>query len=102
MASRLKLQEELESILGTKNVYYQPPESIKMAYPAIVYKRTNILANFANNGIYKTDCQYSITVIDRKPDSPFVEKILKHFKMIRYDRAYIADGLNHDVFTLFY
>ena len=32
MANKLptKLQEKLEELLGSKNVYYQPPESVKM------------------------------------------------------------------------
>ena len=37
MDSRLKLQELLEKLLESKNVYYQPPESKKMEYPAIKY-----------------------------------------------------------------
>ena len=73
-----------------------------MAYPAIVYKRTTIVANYANNRIYKQDRQYNIILIDRKPDSPFIDKILEHFKMIRHDRFFTSEGLNHDVFTLFY
>ena len=37
MANRLDLQALLEDLLGSRNVYYQPPESVKMNYPAIVY-----------------------------------------------------------------
>ena len=40
---RLKLQKLLEDILEAngkaKNVYYQPPEGIKISYPCIVYNR---------------------------------------------------------------
>ena len=38
MASRLELQDTLETILESRNVYFNPPESIKMNYPAIIYK----------------------------------------------------------------
>ena len=34
MASRLELQSKFEELLGSRNVYYQPPESIKMSYTA--------------------------------------------------------------------
>jgi len=33
---RLKLHEILCGILNTRNAYFQPPESVKMNYPAIV------------------------------------------------------------------
>ena len=39
---RLALHELLCEKLGSRNVYFQPPESIKMKYPAIVYSRNRI------------------------------------------------------------
>lgn len=42
MASRLNLQTFLEEILESRNVYFQPPESVKMKYPAIVYALDDI------------------------------------------------------------
>ena len=35
---RNDLQKLLVEVLGSKNVYFQPPESVKMKYPAIVYQ----------------------------------------------------------------
>lgn len=55
MASRLDLQTFLEELLESKNVYFQPPESVKMKYPAIVYAeymaqlRTKGLKNLADH-----------------------------------------------------
>lgn len=37
MNSRIDLHEELRAILGSGFVYFQPPESVKMIYPCIVY-----------------------------------------------------------------
>ena len=37
--TRLELQSVLEQTLGSRNVYFQPPASVKMKYPAIVYER---------------------------------------------------------------
>ena len=56
MSSRIELQDELENLLGSKNVYYQPPESVKMEYPAIVYRRSNINNNFADDLVYRQSC----------------------------------------------
>lgn len=101
MASRVDLQRELETLLGSRNVYYQPPESVKMEYPAIRYSRSDIDTKFANNLPYMHKNKYEITVIDRKPDNPVIDKLLK-LPMCTYDRHYTADNLHHDVMTLYY
>ena len=101
MGSRLELQNLLESILGSRNVYYQPPESIKIKYPAIIYSRNNIDNNFADDIVYMQNHTYQIIVIDTNPDSEIVNKISK-LPMCRYNRHYTSDNLNHDVFILNY
>ena len=101
MGSRLELQNLLESILGSRNVYYQPPESIKIKYPAIIYSRNNIDNNFADDIVYMQNHTYQIIVIDANPDSETVNKISK-LPMCRYNRHYTSDNLNHDVFILNY
>lgn len=101
MASRLNLQTELEAILGSRNVYYQPPESVKMKYPAIVYSRKNIDNIFADDTVYTQNHAYELTVIDPNPDSEIVMKVSK-FPACTFDRHYTADNLNHDVFRLYY
>ena len=101
MTSRLELQALLEEILNSKHVYFQPPESVKMQYDAIVYSRKNLQSKYANNSIYnQRDC-YEVTVIYRNPDSDIPRKISK-LPLCRFDRHYNSDNLNHDVFTLYY
>lgn len=100
MASRLNLQTKLEEILGSRNVYYQPPASVKMKYPAIVYRRKNIETRFANNVVYMQSSSYEVVLIDKNPDSEFVDKILR-LPYCSYDRHYTSDNLNHDVFTIY-
>jgi predicted component of viral defense system (DUF524 family) len=102
MASRLKLQEELEEILGSRNVYFQPPESVKMKYDAIVYNLSDIRTDYANDKVYKKDRSYEVTVISRNPDNEIAENLLDHFKYISFDRRFINDNLYHDALTLFY
>lgn len=98
---RLELHEFLVSILGSKNVYYQPPETIKMSYPAIVYSRDDIDNRSADNSVYMQFNVYEITVIDKDPDSIVVEK-LSMLPMSRFERHYVANNLNHDIFRLYY
>ena len=101
MASRLELQTMLENLLGSRNVYYQPPASVRMNYPAIVYSRQNIENDFADNLVYNQSLAYEVVVIDENPDSEIVMSISK-LPLCRFDRHYTADNLNHDVFTLYY
>lgn len=98
---RLELHEVLCGILGSRHVYFQPPESIKMNYPAIVYVLSDIRSLYANGGVYLSGRQYSVTVIDKNPDSDFVGKITA-LPTCRFDRHYKAENLNHWVFTLHY
>ncbi len=101
MADRLELQELLEDLLESRNVYYSPPESVKMQYPAIVYSKERIGTRRANDSVYKETNQYKLTVIDRRPDNEVINKLLK-LQYCQYDRYYKSDNLNHDVLTLYY
>lgn len=99
MASRLQLQSKLEELLGSKNVYYQAPES--MNYPAIKYSKSNIRMRHADDKTYSKMTQYTITVIATKPDHPVIEKLLE-LPYCSYDRNYKSDNLEHDVLRLYY
>ena len=100
-AKRLELQTLLEGLLGSENVYFQPPASIRMRYPAIVYRRDDIDNRSADNSPYRQQVRYSVSVIDADPDSKIVSKVAK-LPLCRYDRGYVSDNLNHDVFTLYF
>ena len=101
MGSRLELHEMLVSILGSRNVYYQPPESIKINYPAIVYSKSDIKNRFASDEVYNQSNHYTLTVIDLVPDSKVLDKISKLPK-VKFDRHFTSDNLNHDVFSIYY
>ena len=51
-ARRLKLHEILCEILGSRRVYFQPPESTKMEYDAIRYSRSKVQKISADNTAY--------------------------------------------------
>lgn len=101
MHNRLNLHEKLVKILGSRNVYFQPPETIKMNYPCIVYERYDINNTHADDDVYLSECQYRVTVIDADPDSEVVEKISK-LRKCRFIRHIVVDNLNHDTFSIYY
>lgn len=101
MDRRLELHELLCEILGSRNVYFQPPASVKMKYPAIRYSRYDIQNISADNIPYKQDRAYQLIVIDPDPDSVIIDKIAQ-LPMCTFDRHYASDNLNHDVFTIYY
>ena len=101
MATRLELQSKLEELLGSKNVYYQPPESMKLNYPAIVYHKAKPEFKRANNIQYLRYNSYTIMVIDRKPDNEVIDKLLE-LPLCSYDRNFKTNNLEHDVLTIYY
>jgi hypothetical protein len=101
MAPRLQLQSLLEGLLGSRNVYFQPPNNVQMQYPCVVYHRDSANTEFAGNNPYRNVKRYQVTVIDKDPDSVIPDKIAD-LPMCTYDRFFTADNLNHDVFTLFF
>ena len=81
MADRLTLQTEFENILGSKNVYFSPPESVKMSYPCIIYSKSNVNKQNANDQLYKSMNEYEVTIIDRDPESVIADEIIAYFPM---------------------
>ena len=101
MGRRLELHELLCETLGSRNVYFQPPATISMSYPAIVYKRSDIQNTHADNAPYLQTTAYDVTVIDRNPDSAIVEAVSR-LPYCRFNRHFNSENLNHDVFVIYY
>lgn len=102
MASRLTLHEELCVLLGSRNVYFQTPESVKMKYDAIRYELGGKDLRHADNRLYRSTNQYDGVVITTDPDTTIPDRLLSHFEMCSFGRPYTADNLNHYPFTLYY
>lgn len=98
---RQKLQAELVLLLGSTNVYFNPPESLKLKYPCIVYNRYRDAHYYANDEHYYYKKSYSVSVIDYNPDSTIPDKLLK-LPYCAFDRHYTADNLHHWVYTIYY
>lgn len=101
MDKRPNLQTKLEELLNSRNVYFQSPESVKMSYPAIRYSLSNIENRFADDSVYKQSHFYELTVIDYDPESEVMQKVSK-LPRVKFDHYYIANNLNHWVFTIYY
>lgn len=101
MGTRLELQTILEGILGSESVYFQPPASVQMVYPAIVYELDSGLTEFADDYPYTFTKRYSITVIDKNPDSEYPDQLAKLQRCL-FDRHFVVNNLNHYVFNIYF
>ena len=97
---RLELHEKFCEILGSRNAYFNPPESVKLNYPAIVYNPKPIDNSFANNGVYMQSQGYKVTVIDEDPEGLIAKKI-SQLPTCRPTSHFTSDNLVHDVFELY-
>ena len=100
-ARRNELNMLLEAILGTSEVHFQPPNNLLMEYPAIVYERDSAQINHAGNSPYRSQKRYQITLISYDPDTEYWDK-LAALPRVAFERHFKADGLNHDVFTIYF
>ena len=101
MGSRLDLQYKLEELLGARHVYFQPPASVTMEYPAIKYSKSRIDTKKANASTYSKFTRYELIVISKKPDDPVIDKLLD-LPYCSYDRSYKADNLYHDTLSIYF
>lgn len=84
-----------------RHVYYQPPASVRLQYPCVVYRLDDMPIIHANNRPYHWDHAYQLTVIDRDPESEIREKMAE-LPTCRFQRAYVADNLHHYVFRVYH
>lgn len=99
--NREQLHEYLKAVIGNDHVYFQPPESLKLRYPAIVYSRSGIRNVFADDKVYEQCTEYEVIVIDKDPENEAVSRLSLQ-PYCRFDRQFISDNLNHSVFTIYY
>lgn len=101
MAPRLELQSTLEAILGSANVYFQPPPNITMQHPCILYRLDRNDAQHADNRPYIHTKRYQVTVIDRDPDSVIPDKVAD-LPTAMWQSFFTTANLNHTVYTLYF
>lgn len=96
---RMILGSFLENILGTKNIYFQPPDNIQINYPCIIFERTDVDSKKANNSVFIQQYRYKILVISKNPDELVLNK-LSNIPNCSYEQHYIMNNLHHDVYSL--
>lgn len=101
MDRRHNLHEELVS-LGAKKTLFQPPPSVQLEYPAIIYTTKSTYTTNADNKVYTGHRFYQIELIDPDPDTPLIDALLNKFSMIKHVNNFKTSNLNHNVFDLYY
>lgn len=102
MDRRQKFQQALEALqVPPVKVYFQPPETVKMVYPCIVYEFDRGETKFAGNKPYNYEQLYEVKLISRSPEPALFEKLVALPKSI-HARFFVADNLNHNVFSIYF
>lgn len=101
MADWRELRTVLQGLLGSMNVYFQPPTGYKMSYPAIVFNRKPAGKKLADDSTYFRMPCYEVTVIDTSPEGLIAQKV-EELPYCSHDRHFKNGNLNHDVFTLYF
>ena len=99
---RAELQTKLEEILGSRNVYYQPPDGKQIMYPCIIYSLSRVDIMRADDQAYQKYVCYYVTVMDKKPTSDIYDQILDEFPMSRLERTAVTDKINHWYMTIYW
>ncbi len=97
--TRNRVHDILTSIIGDDRVYFQPPESIKLKYPCIIYNLSDTSNTYGDNISYLLNVGFDILLVDRDPESIYVTKLLS-VPYSTFNRYYVADNINHWSFTL--
>lgn len=90
----------LQQAVQHNRVYFQPPENLKIEYPAVVFHLSKIEIDHASDAPYKGAREYSVTLITKDPEPDVIDEILK-IPYSSLDTTYISDGMNHFVFTVY-
>jgi hypothetical protein len=101
MAPRLELQALLVDLLESDNVHFQPPPTLLLSYPCILYRIDERQVQHADDRPYTHAVRYQVTHITRDPDSPTPEKIMM-LPSCSFERAFTTENLYHEVFNLFF
>jgi hypothetical protein len=98
---REHLDDILRGIEGVDHVYYQPPTSMHLKYPCILYKLSGYDKRYANGGRYISWPEYDVTIIDYNPESILQKRFMDLGTdvdsncYVQFNRFFTADNLNH-------
>ena len=98
---REELNELFVAFLGSRQVYFQPDDKIRISYPAIVYEMDNQDVIYADNRPHRRIDRYQVTIIDRDPDVP-ASRLVESLPMCTFSRAFASEGLKHRIYSLYF
>lgn len=101
MGRRQQLQNLLSGIPEVKKAYFQASENTKMEYPCIVYEKSLVQVQHADNLPFRRTTRYQVTVIDTNPDSEIPDKI-EAMPLCSFDRHFVSANLHHTVYQLYF
>ena len=101
MSRRLELHAKLVDFLGSGHVYFQPPESVRLTYPCIIYNLDDFDVKRADNELYLGKDRYAVTLISKDPDWPNIRELLK-WPLCSFNRHFTSDNLNHWTYEIYY
>lgn len=99
--TRLDLHEILCDVLGSRNVYFNPPASIQMKYPCLVYELIGAQIQHADNLKYQKHRRWKVTLITTDPDDKTPDR-LDDIPYSSPGNPFVADGLYHFPYTIYY
>ena len=101
-ANRQELSDLLKAAMSScgeaPKLYFQPPESVKLVYPCIIYHLRTLTSDYANDAPYRLTTGFDITYITRSPTSKVPTKLAK-LPCVGFDRYYVSDNLHHYAYT---
>lgn len=99
---RLSFHDKLVAFLGSRNVYFNPPEGFRLKYPCIVYNYADLSTDaVADDGPYIMSDVYEVTYISQDVGNDVKRDYKQSFKYSKFIRHFVNDGLAHDVFRTY-
>ena len=101
MKTRAEVQKLLEEVLGSKNVYFQPPPNTSIKYPCFVFKFNKFHRRNADNTPYILTGCWEVHHMYKSVNNDLKEKMLFIAPWVEYDRRIVADGVYNDYYTIY-
>lgn len=99
---KMRIDFHNELLKFCPNVYFQPPENLKMKYPCIVYSRSTDFTIRSNDILYLATRRYDLTLIGFKVTDETCDRIREYFPMCDITQHYVADNLNHTKIKVYF
>lgn len=90
----------LKKAVAHNRVYFQPPENLRMDYPAVIFHLSRNKTTHASDGRFKDNQEYTVILITEDPQPDALDAIL-NIPYSTLETTYVSNGMNHFVFTIY-